>query len=110
MKNQKPVQLSLPFNGKGIDIRVFEVYTYLDRANKTGYEGHVRFVAAKTAQDAAHFVAFDFPRFWLWCGIQQVTMEHLKKKITSLDRSLTAANEALREIETDECKSPVSRV
>ena len=106
MRNQKPVQLTLPFDGEpDTGIRVFEVYTYLDRANKAGYEGHVKFVAARTVEDASHRVAFDFPRFWLWCGIQQVAVEHLKKQIVSLDRSLTAANEALKEVEADECKS-----
>ena len=110
MRNQEPVQLTLPFDGKDNGIRVFEVYTYLDRINKTGYEGHIKFIVAKTVDDASHRVAFDFPRFWLWCGVQQVSVEYLKKKINSFEGSLTAANEVLREVEVDECKSPVLRV
>jgi len=105
MRNQEPVQLTLPFNEKDRGIRVFEVYTYLDRAKKSGYEGHIKFIAARTIEDASHRVAFDFPRFWLWCGIQQVTVEYLKKKMSSFEDSLAAANEALREIEADACKS-----
>ena len=103
MRKQEPVQLTLPFEGPDTGIRVFEVYTYLDRDNKSGYEGHVKFVAARTIEAANHRVAFDFPRFWLWCGIQQVTIEYLKKKMASLERSLEAAQETLKEIESDRC-------
>ena len=42
------VQLKLPFDGdKDTGVRAFEVYTFSDRENKQGYEGHVRFVAAR---------------------------------------------------------------
>ena len=97
------VQLNLPFDGvKDTGIRPYEVYTYLDRDNKKGYEGHVRYVAASDIDEARHRVAFDFPRFWIWCGIREVDLEHLRRQVSLFENQYHRAKTALEEIEAGE--------
>ena len=101
------VQLKLPFDGKqDTGVRAFEVYTYEDRENKCGYEGHVRFVAAKDLEEARHRVAFDFPRFWIWCGIKQVETDYLEKKVDAFETQLSRARCALLEVNAGEVNFP----
>ena len=93
------VQLKLPFDGhQDTGVYAYEVYTYEDREKKTGYEGHVRFVAASSLEEAKHRVAFDFPRFWLWCGVKQVDIDHLEKQVKVFRSQYYRAEKALQEI------------
>ncbi len=101
------VQLKLPFDGKkDTGVRAFEVYTYKDRENKTGYEGHVRFVAAADIEEARHRVAFDFPRFWLYCGVREVDAEFLEKQVSVFSLQLLRAQKALSEVQEGETNFP----
>mgnify|MGYP001203013849 CR=1 FL=1 len=94
------VQLKLPFDGEqDTGVYAYEVYTYKDRENKTGYEGHVRFVAASSIEEARHRAAFDFPRFWLWCGVKQVDIKHLEKQVGIFERQYERAKTVLQEIQ-----------
>tara|TARA_E500000331_G_scaffold312962_1_gene321319 strand:+ start:798 stop:1106 length:309 start_codon:yes stop_codon:yes gene_type:complete len=93
------IQLKLPFDqSPDTGVYAYEVYTYLDKENKTGYDGHIRFVAARNIEEARHRTAYDFPRFWLWCGVKPVDTEHLKKNVEIFERQFSHADEALREV------------
>ena len=97
------VQLKLPFDGTpDTGVYAYEVYTYLDRENKTGYEGHVRFVAARNIEEARHRVAYDFPRFWLWCGVKPVDTDHLARHVEIFEGQFNRAQKALQEIKSGE--------
>ncbi len=101
------VQLKLPFDGqKDTGVRAYEVFTYKDRENQKGYEGHVRFVAARDIEEARHRVAFDFPRFWLWCGVKEVETSLLEKKVEVFSKQLERAQTALREVKQGEVPFP----
>lgn len=101
------VQLKLPFDGiQDSGVRAYEVYTFEDRENKKGYEGHVRFVAARDIDEAGHRVAFDFPRFWIWCGIQEVESKYLEKQVDMFSQQLTRAQRALHEVQEGEVNFP----
>lgn len=103
MKTREPVQLRLPIGDvKDTGVRAFELYTYLDRDNKRGYEGHVRYVAASDIREARHRVAFDFPRYWMWCGLREVAIDHLKKQVVTFENQYNRAKAALEEIESSE--------
>jgi len=107
MKDREPVQLSLPLDGTNdTGVRAYEVYTYLDRDRKTGYEGHVRFVAASTMVEARHRVAFDFPKFWVWCGVKEVDIDHLQKQAKVFENQYRRATTALEECLAGESNFP----
>lgn len=99
------VQLKLPFDGPNdTGVHAYEVYTYLDREKKTGYEGHVRFVAARNIEEAKHRTAYDFPRFWIWCGIKPVDTDYLERHVDIFERQFNRAQKALEEIKSGEIK------
>ena len=101
------VQLKLPFDGAyDSGVRAYEVYTFKDRKNKQGYEGHVRFVAARDIAEARHRVAFDFPKYWIWCGIQEVETQHLEKKVNMFSEQLVRAQRTLHEVQEGEVNFP----
>jgi hypothetical protein len=101
------VQLKLSFDDTpDTGVRAFEVYTFKDRDNKVGYEGHVRFVAACDIKEARHRVAFDFPRFWMWCGIQEVKTSYLKSQVEVFNTQLSRAECALMEVNDGETRFP----
>ena len=101
------IQLKLPFDGKpDTGVYPYDVYTYVDRENKTGYEGHIRFVAASSIEEAQHIVAYDFPRYWLWCGIKPVEEEHLEKKVEVFRRQLERAENALQAVQEGKVNRP----
>ena len=101
------VQLKLPFDGEqDTGVHAFEVYTYKDRENKKGYEGHVRFVAARDIEEARHRVAYDFPRYWLWCGIKPASTDRVEKYIKTVDCQLSRAKITLKEVQEGETNFP----
>jgi len=101
------IQLNLPFDGKpDSGVYTYEVYSYMYREKKTGCEGHIRFVAASSIEEAQHIVAYDFPRFWLWCGVKPVATAHLEKTVEVFSRQLERAQNALQAVQSGKVNRP----
>ena len=76
-------------------MRLFEIYVYLDQNQKTGFGGHVRFVAAPTEKDATHKVAFGWGHWWRTCGIREVDSDYWRAMHASLPVGKSAYNSSV---------------
>lgn len=66
-------QKQLQFSFMKDDFKLYEIYSWEDQYHKTGWGGHIRFVAGTNRNHATHKVAMSFPHWWRLCGMREVS-------------------------------------
>ena len=90
-------QLELPL-GEYARKRIYEVYFHEDHphGNTKIYSGHMKFLKARNLKDAQHQVAFNFARYWIYCGIREVSQKNIVEVWSDLKRQLEKVDSQIK--------------
>lgn len=76
-------------------MKIFEIFTYADRHNKTGRQGHVAFVRGASEREAWHAAANSIPRVWLNCGIRECAAQEVERRLEFLKSEIAECQRIL---------------
>jgi hypothetical protein len=79
-------------------MKVYEIFTFLDRRERSGRQGHVAFVLGESETEAWHSAAKSIPRLWQNCGIREVTKDSVKQRLNFLNSELKECSDILHVI------------
>jgi hypothetical protein len=76
-------------------MKVYEIYTFIDRQERIGRQGHVAFICGENETDAWHNAAKSIPRIWQNCGIRETTVDSVRKRLQFLNFELKECSDIL---------------
>lgn len=76
-------------------MKIFEIFTFADRQNQKGRQGHVAFVSGASEKDAWHTAASSIPRVWMNCGIRECAPQEVERRLDFLRSEIVECQKIL---------------